>query len=551
MKKWLVFIFIPFYVYSQQFYLEIWSKDSVEQKTIDSIYQKKAFVTVKEIDDKLKSLENELLLKGFFRLQQKLIKTNDSIFKGEMNLGKAIKAIRIKTMDNETKILNDLKVSVSNKLSPYETLLYLEKINTLLANKGYMFSKTYLTDFIEKENKLEALLKIELNSIRKIDEIQIKGYDKFPEGLKKILYRKWKNKLLTTDNITEIEKDLNSISFVSKIKSNEILTTVDSTKVYGFLKKVKSNFFDGFIGLRTNETSNKTELFGNLDISLFNNMNYGEKIRFNWRNDGNAQSVINFNTEFNYLFKTRIVQRNELQIFRQDSIFQNTKLKFQIGYLLNFKSKFFLGIQSNTSSRNSNMQNNQIDDFDSTFYNLNWNIETFNSSVEFFRENFKLNVEMGIGKRRDKFNNISQNYYSILAEKNFKLNSRNYLFLRTENYYLRSNNFLTNELYRFGGINSIRGFKENSLQSNFLTSFSSEYRFLGNESLCFHSVIDAGYYEDLSQNLKNRIYSFGIGIILKREKSLFNFLFSNGITDKSSDFSLKNALAQIKIISQF
>ena len=49
---------------------------------------------------------------------------------------------------------------------------------------------------------------------------------------------------------------------------------------------------------------------------------------------------------------------------------------------------------------------------------------------------------------------------------NFYINEKNIINIKNQNYYLKSKNYLTNELYRFGGINSIRGFAENSLQAN-------------------------------------------------------------------------------------
>ncbi len=44
-----------------------------------------------------------------------------------------------------------------------------------------------------------------------------------------------------------------------------------------------------------------------------------------------------------------------------------------------------------------------------------------------------------------------------------ELNSKNSIFIKNQSYYLQSDSYVINELYRFGGINSIRGFNENSL----------------------------------------------------------------------------------------
>ena len=64
----------------------------------------------------------------------------------------------------------------------------------------------------------------------------------------------------------------------SEIKKPEILFTKDSTIIYLYLKKEKSNSFEGFLGFSTNQQSNKIELNGNIDLKLISNLNSGEEL---------------------------------------------------------------------------------------------------------------------------------------------------------------------------------------------------------------------------------------------------------------------------------
>ena len=50
----------------------------------------------------------------------------------------------------------------------------------------------------------------------------------------------------------------------------------------------------------------------------------------------------------------------------------------------------------------------------------------------------------------------------------FNLNYKNSIYLKNSTQLLNSENYLTNELFRFGGINSIRGFNENSIDASFI-----------------------------------------------------------------------------------
>ena len=65
---------------------------------------------------------------------------------------------------------------------------------------------------------------------------------------------------------------LNQLPFAQQKRPSEVLFTKDSTSVYLYLEKIKSNRFDGFIGFGTDETTGKIEFDGYLDLNLINNL---------------------------------------------------------------------------------------------------------------------------------------------------------------------------------------------------------------------------------------------------------------------------------------
>ena len=64
---------------------------------------------------------------------------------------------------------------------------------------------------------------------------------------------------------------------------------------------------------------------------------------------------------------------------------------------------------------------------------------------------------------------------------------------------LKSTEYLFNELMRFGGITSIRGFEENSIYAKIMGVLCSEYRYrFSNDYL--HTVVDSAYFEDINDS---------------------------------------------------
>ena len=196
----------------------------------------------------------------------------------------------------------------------------------VLEKKGFAQSKIQLRNFTKTNNLLQADLVIELNKIRKINQLVFQGYDQFPEGIKKVFLRKYNAKPFNKDVIKKIHSDFNALPFVSQIKYPEVLLTTDSTKVYLYLEKRKNNTFDGFLGFGNKEETQKLQFNGYVDLNLFNNLNSGERFNLYWKNDGNKQSTFNVNLDLAYIFKSPIALKTNLKIFKQDTIFQNSSI---------------------------------------------------------------------------------------------------------------------------------------------------------------------------------------------------------------------------------
>jgi len=130
------------------------------------------------------------------------------------------------------------------------------------------------------------------------------------------------------------------------------------------------------------------------------------------------------------------------------------------------------------------------------------------------------------------------------------LNDKNSFNIKSQNFYLQSENYIINELYRFGGINSIRGFNENSLQGNLLTSILTEYRYVLTPSIYIHSIIDYGYYQDRTSDINDRVLGLGFGFGLLTKNGLLNLVYANGST-KDQTIKFSNSIIHISFKTTF
>ena len=169
-----------------------------------------------------------------------------------------------------------------------------------------------------------------------------------------------------------------------------------------------------------------------------------------------------------------------------------------------------------------------VDDYKSTHYILNYSHQKAQNFDPLFPINFLFDFTAGFGKRTLNSTNESQRVFNLNSFKIFNLNLKNSIFVKVSGASLISNSYLENELFRFGGINSIRGFEENSLSADLFAVLNTEYRYRLNSSLYVHSVLDAAYFENKIISAKEKLFGFGFGFGLLTKAGLFKINYASG-----------------------
>ena len=386
---------------------------------------------------------------------------------------------------------------------------------------------------------------------RTIDAIVIKGYEKFPKSFLKYYAGIKTGIIFNQKKIVTKSELLNTLGFVSNIKPPEALFKRDSTTVYFYLNKQNNNLFDGILGFATDEETQKLKFNGYLNLELNNNLNFGEQFILNYKADGNDQQNFRVRANLPFLFRTPFGLGLELKIFKRDSTFVTTEQQVRITYQINTSSNSYIGYKSYDSS---NLQDEifagtPIEDFNSKFLTLGISYSKKQNNT-LFPIKSQIALDSEIGTRELKNSRESQFRVSSIFSYIFNLNFKNSIYLQSTSSVLSSDTYLTNELFRFGGINSIRGFNENSIDASLYTVLNTEYRYQFNEGMYLHSIIDFAYFENQPLLLKQKLYSFGIGMGLKTKAGIFKFNIANGNSD-DQDFSFSNTKIHLSLSSRF
>ena len=122
----------------------------------------------------------------------------------------------------------------------------------------------------------------------------------------------------------------------------------------------------------------------------------------------------------------------------------------------------------------------------------------------------------------------------------FNFSSRFNLQALTVKEKINSKNLVNNELIRFGGSKSIRGFDDKSIFADGYTLLTTNLNFYLNDSICIFSIFDIANYTNTIIDIDNNIYSGGFGISTETENGIISINYSKG-NNWGESFNLKNA----------
>ena len=543
---------------AQDISLSLKTEKTISQGLKDSLQIQKTFQEFDALKKEVDTISMKFQRMGYIESElQQIQKENDTTYIAHYYLGEKYDEIKIfySDADFNKKELYRIASAITDTyfIINFEAIpSSLQKLTAFRSQKGNAFARVRLTNIEKAENKmLSASLFVDNGNIRTVDSIIVKGYEKFPPSFLKHYAGIKKGKIFNKEKLVTQSENLNSLGFVTTTKPPEALFRKDTTAVYFYLEKQNNNLFDGIIGFATDEKTQKLSFNGYLNLELNNNLNYGEQLLINYKADG--QDQVNFRTRLTlpYLFKSPLGISGELKIFKRDSTFITSEQQLRTTYQINPKSTTHIGYKAFESSSllDAAVAGNPIEDFKSKFFIAGATyIKTQNRKL--FPTKLALQVDGGIGSRKNNQQNEDQVSVETLISNIFNLNFKNSIFIQNKTSVLLSESYLTNELFRFGGINSIRGFNENSIDASLFSVINTEYRYQFNDGIYVHSIIDLGYFENETLSLKQNLYSFGFGLGLNTKTGLFKLNIANGNTE-NQDFNFSNTKIHISVSSKF
>lgn len=482
---------------------------------------------------------------------------------GKIRKGNAEEEMLSKTGFRE-KIYNGKILSEKNISNLAETVLdYYE-------NNGYPFASFRLDSIKIKNNRLEAAMRVEKNKLYKTDSIILKGDIKISKNYLFNYLSLKEGELYNEKLISSIDKKIQELSFIELIKPTEVVFTQNQCYVYVYIKEKKASQFNGIIGLLQDAGTGKMTVTGDVRIRLKNSLHAGELFDLNWRKLNNDIQDLKINVNYPFLFKTPFGTDLLFKLYRKDTTFlelsQNAGLLYQLqgGNFIKVSVNYQSSVLLNPEMFSEYTVLPDFADVKSLLYGIGSKYEKLDYRIN-PSKGFSLEADMRAGNKTIKKNL----FLDPAVYENITLKTMKYFVTFSGDYYVspvkrlvvrlgnqtawtENENLFINELFRLGGLKTLRGFNEESLFASFYTINTAEIRFLLEQNSNVYVFYDHCYYERKMQNsyFHDTPMGFGAGISFQTKPGIFSLNYALG-SEQGNPIQLRSAKIHFGFVNYF
>jgi outer membrane protein insertion porin family len=469
-----------------------------------------------------------------------------------------VRDINIGGLDSiDNKITTMFDFQRGNVFNKYDLEENISETLTYLENNGYPFAKIIVSsvDFQKegRENVADIYLDIKRETRSTIDKIEIIGNTSTKDYVITRELRLDSGAVYSQEIIAELPNRLNRLRFFEPVNVPRFYFNSKSQGVLLIeVKEEQTNNFDGIIGyVPARNEDEKGYITGLVNISLRNLFGTGRAAAIRWQQfDRNSQEL-----ELKYLepwllgFPFNI----NLGLFqrKQDTTYVQRKLEGALEYLAteDISASVFIGTEeiiptenevpvfkvynSNVFTTGANLKVDTRDDpyapTSGLFFinSYSFSRKKINGPAQFITPNLETRINL------QRFALDFEGFYEF-----FK---RQVVALGIHGRELRGSFFENSDLFRLGGTNSLRGYREDQFLGSRILWTNFEYRLLLTRRTFAFLFFDTGYYlreSDAERNIlksEDYLYGYGLGLNIETGLGVLGVSFALGEGDSFSD----------------
>lgn len=530
--------------------LQVINTDS--QAVFKKITYKKQFNSKEFIYNEINKIYVSLINEGYITANIDSIVPGSYNYKAYVSTGEKYKWVNLRYSKKDQGVINKIGYNerfFSNRAFRFNELSkFMEKVIVYYENNGYPFVSARLDSLEFSDTGVRAKLQIEKNLFIKLDSLVTEGSGKVSQKFL-LRYLGIKNGMpYNAEVFRGASKKIRQLPFLTEKKPPVIQLTDKQNKLFLFLEKRNASQFDGIVGILPNDKG-KTVFTGDLKIKLVNNiLKSGETFDINWRRLQTQTQDLKASVIYPYIGGLPVGADYNIKIYKKDSTFLDVNNGLGLNYYysgLNYIKVFYKQRNANLLST-AGLENITVLPEYADVVTKAYGLGVFLEKLDYRfnpRKGVGLNVQGSVGNRQIRKNpKINDIAYSTIALKTSQYQLEGTLVgyvnpiknhvvkFSTQFGSVFGNTIYKNELFRIGGLRTLRGFDEESIYASTYIIPTLEYRFLFEQNSNLFVFGEGAWYENhsVSSRFDDIPMSVGAGINFETKAGIFNLSYAIG-----------------------
>lgn len=535
-----------------------------DKRVAKNLTYKSIFSDTLQLHKELNNIVTQLHSQSYLSAKGDLIKVNPDSFLFKLKVGKSYHGILIKgnNMNEWFAHKSEFPLLDNKKFIYNDWVLKQEQILSTLEENGYPFAQIYFDSIETDSDILKVQLKIEKNALIEFDSMEVIGKAHISNQFLINYLGIKKGDIYNEKLIKNANQRLYELPYIKVLKSPAIYFYGNKARPLFYLENKKASSADGIIGFAPNSSqNNKLILTGDFNLKLQNILGSGKSFDLSYRSFLANSQDLNIKFNYPYFLGSKLGLDYGLKILKYDTAFVNVQNDFALQYRFigsNYFKIYYSLQQSNmlnvdTIAIKTNKQLPSINDLRTDFYGVAIRV----SKLDYFinpKSGLSIDIDVSAGSKNIIRNNtidalrLSDNsgqsyklYDSIKlnilqlrllsnVEKYTHLFSNNVLKTSINIGFLQSSNIFFNELFRIGGLKTLRGFDEQSIFASQYAILNLEWRYLIQQNSNFVLFWNGAWYKNESRKpvISDTPWGAGFGLNIETGSGIFSLYYATG-----------------------
>ncbi|WP_420576890.1 hypothetical protein [Ekhidna sp.] len=361
----------------------------------------------------------------------------------------------------------------------------------------------------------------------------------------------------------QISKKVERSSFLSIQRPTDLSFRNKKAKVFLDLKEEAANTFQGVLGLQQNGSQSST-LVGNIELDIQNLFRFGKQFMFSWERFSEESQRLNILYKHPFFLDSKISPSFRFDLLKQDTTFLTRQFGLGVYTYIAPRVELFLEYEQTKGTLLSTdiqfLEGTGLAGFTRSLYSLRLSQGNL-MNLGRLTDGVVWAASGGAGRKSvDRNLDVPDAYYdTIQTNTNFyqfegvfayqlKTFKRQAFFHHLTAGSIENDQLLQNELYRVGGLTTLRGFNEKAIFARHYFLSRMEFRSFFEERSYAYVFYDQLIYQ--RRDLRDYPFGVGLGFALATSSGQFTFALAVGNSENQS-ISFSTMKAHFGYISRF